>query len=241
MAASMGFVPGSTIPVVTGSIRTRKPVKPVRLRRQDPIDSERTSAEMGDARPEVCASSAVSVETATVEQLMASYIEGNRSAFDALYRRVSPKLFGYLLRLTRDRERAEDLLQVTFGKVHRARSSYLIGAPLLPWLLAIARRSFYDEVRASKSRREDLSHDGLLPEPQPEGDEVPLDVSDALEQALNALPDSYREAIQLTKITGLSMAEAANVLGTTPTAMKLRVHRGYKALRESLEKYQRED
>lgn len=172
---------------------------------------------------------------------MCQYVDGSAAAFDDLYRQLSPKLFGYLLRLTRNRERAEDLLQITFTKIHRARASYLRGAPLLPWVLAIARRSFYDERRAAKSRTEDLSADGQLPEPKVEEHGLPTDIQVALESALDAMPETYREAIQLTKITGLSMVEAAEVLGTTPTAVKLRVHRGYTALRKSLESYKRGD
>jgi RNA polymerase sigma-70 factor, ECF subfamily len=175
------------------------------------------------------------LESASNEGLMEAYVAGNVAAFDALYARVAPKLFGYLLRLSRDRSRAEDLLQVTFTKIHRARASYLTGAPFLPWASAIARRSFFDEVRFSRSRREELSHDGTLPEPREESDALPSELQDALEQALDALPEAYREAIQLTKVTGLSMQEAAQVLGATPTAVKLRVHRGYVALRKALE------
>ena len=171
----------------------------------------------------------------TLEALMSQYVSGSSEAFDRLYRSLAPKLFGYLLRLTRNRERAEDLLQITFSKIHRARSSYLTGAPLLPWTLAIARRSFYDERRAARARHEDLSFDGELPEPAPEEPKSPSDAEETLERSLNALPEAYREAIQLTKITGLSLIEAADVLGTTPTAVKLRVHRGYVALRKALE------
>lgn len=171
---------------------------------------------------------------------MELYVDGRGDAFDELYSRISGKLLGYLLRLTRNRDRAEDLLQITFTKVHRARSSYMRGAPLLPWLLAIARRSFYDERRAARNRSEDLSSDGSLPEPRPAPAEgVPNDVSEALERALDNLPESYREAIQLTKITGLSIADAADVLGTTPTAVKLRVHRGYNLLRKELDSFNR--
>ena len=175
----------------------------------------------------------------SLEELMERYVDGDATAFDRLYQQLSPKLLGYLLRLTRHRERAEDLLQTTFTKVHRARGSYLRGAPLLPWMLAIARRSFFDERRAARSRSEDLSNDGTLPEPRQEEDGIPNDVSEALERALDAMPEAYREAIQLTKITGLSVAEAADVLGTTPTAVKLRVHRGYNLLREELDGFNR--
>ncbi len=181
----------------------------------------------------------VRIADATVEELMERYVDGEALAFDALYERISAKLFGYLMRLTRNRERAEDLLQITFAKVHRARQSYIRGAPVLPWILAIARRSFYDERRAQSSRSEELSSDGTLPEPRQTHDSVPNDVSEALERAMDELPEPYREAIQLTKITGLSVAQAAEVLGATPTAVKLRVHRGYAQLRKQLERYNR--
>jgi RNA polymerase sigma factor (sigma-70 family) len=170
----------------------------------------------------------------TLEMLMREYVEGSELAFDELYRRLTPKLFGYLLRLTRQRERAEDLLQITYSKIHRARGSYLEDAPLLPWVLAIARRAYFDEVRSRRARREDLSPEGVLPEP------APLHMEDTgtdlVDRALSQLPEAYREAIVLTKITGLSLAEAAAVVDSTPSALKLRVHRGYKVLREVIER-----
>lgn len=171
----------------------------------------------------------------TPEQLMTLYVAGQHEAFDALYTQLTPRLFGYLMQLTRSRSRAEDLLQVTFTKIHRARDSYLPGAPVLPWALAIARRSFYDEVRARRVRPEDLSAEGVLPEQVVQHEETANELAANLDAALSSLPDAYREAIQLTRLSGLSMAEAASVSGTTVTAMKLRVHRGYKALREFLE------
>lgn len=174
----------------------------------------------------------------SLEELMQRYVAGNRSAFEDLYRRLSPQLFTYLVRLTREQARAEDLLQVTFTKVHRARDSYLQGAPVLPWVLAIARRSFFDERRAAGSRPEDLSPDGIMPE-MPEPSAIPLDLSEAVELALSQMPIPYREAIQLTKLTGLSMAEAAEVLDSTPSAVKVRVHRGYALLRKQLEHFSR--
>ncbi|HLV22661.1 MAG TPA: RNA polymerase sigma factor [Polyangiaceae bacterium] len=185
------------------------------------------------------ADTATAPANASVERLMDRYVEGDAAAFDELYRALSPKLFAYLLRLTRNRERAEDLLQITFAKLHRARTSYMAGAPLLPWVLAIARRAFYDERRAAKSRHEDLSNDGTLPEPRGDDGGIPVDLADALDRALDRLPEGYREAIQLTKITGLSLTEAAEVLGTTASAVKLRVHRGYNLLRKELDAYSR--
>ncbi len=180
------------------------------------------------------------LESGSLESLMVRYVEGDTSSFEELYRRLSPKLFGYLLRMTRQREQAEDLVQVTFSKVHRARDSYLKGAPLLPWVLAIARRSFFDARRRTKVRPEYLSSDGTMPEPETEPAILGNDVVEALELAMQQLPESYAEAIQLTKITGLSIAEASEVLGASKTAVKLRIHRGYKLLRKNLEAYGRD-
>ena len=174
---------------------------------------------------------------ASLEALMEAYARGSKVAFDLLYQRIGSRLFGYLIRLTGERGRAEDLLQITFTKLHRARDSYLRGSPVLPWVFAIARRAFLDDRRHVRSRQEDLSYDGSLPEPPPEA--PPAELADVLELALARLPDHYREAIVLTKVTGMSVAEAAEVLGTTPSAVKLRVHRGYKELRQYLEGYQR--
>ncbi len=166
---------------------------------------------------------------------MDAYVAGSSTAFDELYSQLAPKVFGYLLRLTQNRHRAEDLLQITFAKIHRARASYLSGAPLTPWVLAIARRAFLDEVRAH-SRREQLTSDGQLPDVHPHSSSG-NERDDVLEWALKQLPTNYREAITLTKLLGLSMVEAGSVLGTTPTAVKLRVHRGYQALRQLLKEH----
>lgn len=179
------------------------------------------------------------LQSYSLEQLMGAYVAGSERAFDELYRRLTPKVYGYLLRLARKPERAEDLVQVTYSKLHRARASYLAGAPLLPWVLAIARRSFFDESRAMRARREDLTNEGVLPESSDSVVEDP-DTS-LLERALAEIPEVYRESIVLTKITGLSVTEAAAVVESTPSAVKLRVHRGYKALRDAMERLMQDD
>ncbi|MBN1605419.1 MAG: RNA polymerase sigma factor [Polyangiaceae bacterium] len=171
----------------------------------------------------------------SLEDLMEQYVAGSASAFDELYHRTAPQLFGFLVRLSQNRNKAEDLLQVTYAKVHRARSSYFQGAPVLPWMLAIARRSFYDERRAAHSRHEQLTKSGSVPESEPPDASRAADVAEAVERALDEMPINYREAIQLTKVTGLTIKEAAEVLDTSPIAVKLRVHRGFVLLRKQLQ------
>lgn len=164
---------------------------------------------------------------------MIRYVEGEPRAFDELYRRTAPRLRAYLARESRDPALADDVLQITYAKVHRARGSYERGAPVVPWLLVIARRSLWDERRGLRTRGERLTADGVLPEPTGVAP-VERDGADALEHALSKLPGHYRQAIELTKLRGLSGGEAARALSTTESAVKLRVHRGYRLLRETL-------
>jgi RNA polymerase sigma-70 factor (ECF subfamily) len=168
----------------------------------------------------------------SLESLMADYTAGNDEAFRELHRRLAPKLYGYLLRLSHDPAQAEDVLQATFAKLHRARGSYLAGASVMPWAMVIARRTFLDERRGLAAQREVLGPDGVLPEPK--NDQPSPDHVADMRRALERLPDHYRSAIQLTKLLGFSGEEAARLLSTTQAAIKLRVHRGYAMLRNML-------
>jgi len=183
---------------------------------------------------------------ADARDLMQRYCDGEAGAFRELYALVAPKLLGYLVKMTRERALADDLLQQTFMKVHRARAAYVRGADPLPWIYSIAHRTFIDETR--KHRRavvrvgevEELPEvpAGLTGESEDRRDEVRGDpelLSAALE-ALAKLPAHQREAVVLTKLDGKSVAEAAEIAGTTVGAMKVRAHRGYEALRRLLGK-----
>ncbi len=176
-------------------------------------------------------------------ELMARYVSGERGAFDALYQRVGPPIFRYLMRMARDRALAEDLLQLTFLKVHRARSAYVVGAAPMPWLYAIAHRTFLDEARRRKRAKVRLTSGDALPE-QPanlQGKDIrhasrPVDAErlGQVHAAMEKLPANQRQAITLIKIEGKTIAEAAEIAGTSKGAMKLRAHRAYVAIRVQL-------
>src|ERR1700759_5478851 len=97
-------------------------------------------------------------------ELMQRYCDGDAGAFRALYALVAPRLLGYLLKMTGERALADDLLQQTFLKVHRARGSYVRGADPLPWIYAIAHRTFIDETRKVKRAVVRVGGDDDLPE-----------------------------------------------------------------------------
>ncbi len=178
------------------------------------------------------------------KELMARYCDGDASAFRELYADVSPKLYGYLVKMSRSRALADDLLQQTFLKIHRARAAYVRGADPLPWIYAIAHRTFIDEIRKGKRAKvnvgatddlpeiaADLGGEALASKDEPR---VDPELLAATLDALAGLPDQQREAVVLTKLEGKTVAEAAEIAGTTVGAMKVRAHRGYEALRKLL-------
>jgi RNA polymerase sigma-70 factor (ECF subfamily) len=175
---------------------------------------------------------------------MERYAQGEDQAFSQLYDSLAPRLHQYLLRSSRDPARAADLLQETMLRIHRARGRFIVGAEVLPWAFAIARRLHIDSARRRKGEHRTISletggHEASPLEAaadQSSADEL-LDaqrLAGALEDQLERLPESHREAFELIQNDGLSIREAADVLGITPNAVKLRAHRAYVALRIAL-------
>ncbi|HEY1553256.1 MAG TPA: RNA polymerase sigma factor [Kofleriaceae bacterium] len=174
--------------------------------------------------------------------LMQRYQDGDARAFRELYALVAPRLLGYLVKMAGSRALADDVLQQTFLKVHRARGAYVRGADPVPWLYAIAHRTFIDEARRRKRAAVPAGDDvpevaaGLTGETDERRDEPRVDpeLAQAALAALAELPEQQREAVVLTKLDGKSVAEAAEIAGTTVGAMKVRAHRGYERLRALL-------
>jgi RNA polymerase sigma-70 factor (ECF subfamily) len=175
---------------------------------------------------------------------MERYARGEDQAFSELYDSLAPRLHQYLLRCSRDPAWADDLLQETMLRIHRARGRFLLGAEVLPWAFAIARRLHIDSARRRKHENATISLETGGHEASPveaaadqHSADVLLDaqrVASALRDQLERLPESHRVAFELIQNDGLSIREAADVLGATPNAVKLRAHRAYVALRSAL-------
>ena len=167
---------------------------------------------------------------------MDRYARGEDAAFGELYDVLAPKLLGFLYRQTRDRARAEDLVQQTFLQMHCARETYVTGADVVPWAFAIARRLAIDSYRRNKREvtSPDLDLAAMIDDTGPDDVLRSKQAAEMLQQTLDALPESQRVAFELIKRDGLSVAQAAETLGTTVTAVKLRAHRTYEALRSAL-------
>jgi RNA polymerase sigma-70 factor (ECF subfamily) len=170
---------------------------------------------------------------------MERYALGDDAAFEALYDALASRLYRYIRRHVPDVHRSDDLLQETFLRMHKARGTFVIGAPVLPWAFAIARRLVLDDVRRDRRAPRVVDDDGTVPS-NPTSTERPEQLVEAREIAqrftdtLARLPESQRTAFELLKQDGLTLVEAAAVLGVTVTAVKLRAHRAYEALRVAL-------
>jgi RNA polymerase sigma-70 factor (ECF subfamily) len=183
-------------------------------------------------------------EAGALASAMARYVAGETAAFRELYRALAPRLFGYLVGLIGDRAAAEDVLQQTFIRLHEARAHYVAGADPAPWIFTIAHRLALDELRRRRRARVRLAvGDERLPEPRAELDgsgegvaEVPDERIAVTLDLLGQLPENQRIAIMLTKVEGRSLAEAAEITGSTVSAIKLRAHRAYVTLRKLLAK-----
>jgi RNA polymerase sigma factor (sigma-70 family) len=183
-------------------------------------------------------------EAQSAADVMARYCAGDAAAFHNLYALLAPRILAYLTGLLAgDRAAAEDMLQLTFLKVHEARDTYVRGANPIPWVYTIAHRTTLDELRKRKRSRVRLTSDGELGgEPAAELTGAAADGDDDIDReaiagalaALEHLPDNQREALLLTKVHGRTHAEAAQIAGTTPGAIKLRAHRAYVTLRQLL-------
>jgi RNA polymerase sigma-70 factor (ECF subfamily) len=171
---------------------------------------------------------------------MERYAAGDDASFDALYDALANRLYAYLRRHVRDPQACDDLLQETFLRMHKARGTFVMGAAVLPWAFAIARRLVLDRLRRDRrSPRvvDDVGPVGVSPARTADRPEQVLEAQQLarrLAGALSRLPDSQRTAFELLKQDGLTLAEAAEVLGVTVTAVKLRAHRAYESLRAVL-------
>jgi RNA polymerase sigma-70 factor (ECF subfamily) len=177
---------------------------------------------------------------AALTAAMDRYADGDAAAFPDLYDLVAPRLEAFFLRGTRDRGRAQDLVQQTLLQLHRARQTFVRGSDAIPWIYAIGRRVLIDSHRRGKKEVFFTTDEAARLDERVSWDGDPAELAVTEEMAacaraeLSRLPEPQRAAYELVRMDGLSVAEAAGVLGTTPGAVKQRLYRTYEALRCAL-------
>lgn len=177
-------------------------------------------------------------------RLMLAFAAGDESAFDSLFDRWSARLLHFLERMVRDRAVAEELLQESFLRIHRARDRYQPTARFSTWLYTIASNAARNELRRPFRRAShesaDESGEGAgtpLVDASPPSDELAAarQRQGTLEVALARLPERQRAALWLAAVEGLSYAEVAEALDVTPASVKSLVHRARVALADALD------
>jgi len=158
---------------------------------------------------------------------------GDRGAFARLYERFAPAVHGILLGAA-PREEASDLVQEVFLLALRSIGRLEDPRSFGPWLLSIARnraRDAHKSRRASVELPEDLAS-GDLASGAPHGAEG--DEADRALEAVQSLPDAYKETLILRLVEGLSGPEIAERTGLTHGSVRVNLCRGMKLLRERL-------
>ena len=173
-------------------------------------------------------------------RLMLAFQNGEEAAFDQLFERWASRLLRYLERMVREPAVAEELLQETFLRVHRAREGYRPEARFSTWLYTIATNVARNELRrpfrrAPHESADDAGDDDAplqLAAEQPDTEDV-VDARRAgedVESALLRLPERQRAALWMSAVEGMAYAEIAAALDATEKSVKALVHRARVAL-----------
>lgn len=181
--------------------------------------------------------------------LMAAHADGDPDAFGELFRRWARRLFAFLYHMTGDRELAEDLMQETFLRAHRARGQFDPERAFRPWIFRIAANAQRDVTRSWfwKLKRRTVS----LFDPEGRGGAVAervagpaarrpdriaeaADEADRLRRALAGIPAMQRQALVLHDVEGLTAREVAELYGRPLPTVLSWLRRGRLALRSRL-------
>jgi RNA polymerase sigma-70 factor (ECF subfamily) len=171
---------------------------------------------------------------------MHRYADGEEASFSTVFMELAPRLRLFLRRMGCAPDVAEDLMQETFLRVHHARGSFARGKQVAPWAYSIARNCFISHTRSSKTKLSRASVDA-------DQVELPVSVGSSVKeesmarqsarvvtQVLASLTPARREAFVLLRYEGMSVAEAAQIVGISEGALKIRAFHAYEALRAAL-------
>jgi RNA polymerase sigma-70 factor, ECF subfamily len=185
--------------------------------------------------------------------LVAMLRAGDPGAFETLVRTHMPMMLRVARRFMRSEEDARDAVQDAFVSAFRSVKNFGANAQLSTWLHRIVINACLMRLRTQRRRPEEDIEEHL-PRFQEDGHQLPssepwaetaetilqrTELTGIVRNAIDQLPDTYREVVLLRDIEELSGEETAGVLGVTPNAVKIRLHRARQALRTLLDPYMR--
>jgi RNA polymerase sigma-70 factor (ECF subfamily) len=180
----------------------------------------------------------------TDEELLARFVSGDYSAFDVIVGRYEERLLNFTYRFLNDQETAQDVVQETFLRVYRKRKEYKAIAHFSTWLFTIAGNLAKSELRRRKRWRflslDSGGDDDERPVDLPDERHLPDDVvadrmtEARIQEAINALPPKYRQAVLLRDVEGMSYQEIAQIANCPVGTIKSRVNRARLKLQKKL-------
>lgn len=189
-------------------------------------------------------------EPASERDLVSRLKSGDEEAFERLVREHGGRLLAVARRFLRDEEEARDAVQECFLSAFRSINNFEQGSRLSTWLHRIVINASLMRLRSRQRKPEEPIED-FLPQFQADGHQVNHPTADwegsaesllarsqtraIVRAAIDRLPESYRAVLLLRDIEEMSTEEAAQSLGVTENAVKIRLHRARQALRGLLE------
>ena len=175
-------------------------------------------------------------ELALIERLR----EGDPAAFDDVYEAFNRPLYTFLVRLSRRRDVAEDLLEETWLRLVKHASRLRTDTRLGPWLFTVARNLYLTYMRSRAL--EDSAMAGLMAlwpfsieHSSPFEAAAATELEGRIERALASMPAVSREVLLLVCVAGLDHSDAADVCGVTPETLRQRLHRARATLARALD------
>lgn len=169
---------------------------------------------------------------------MRSAQDGDTRAYDQLLRELLPFLRRVVARRWRNAADVEDIVQEILISLHGVRHTYDPSRRFTPWLMMIAHRRVADAARRASHRWAVEATVEVVPDvaetPNVTAEQDAIVANDALRSAMSRLPATQREAVELTKMEGLTLLEASRRSGRSVAALKVAVHRAMKALWQAL-------
>ena len=177
-------------------------------------------------------------DTAPDAALLVSYANGDVAAGRTLLARLAPRLFGYATRVLGDRAEAEDVVQETMLKLWKIAPKWRQGeAQVSTWAYRVMVNMCTDKLRMRQSRGQ-VALDAIA---EPEADiksavDQMTDAAriDALQAALDALPERQRQAVVLRHLEGMNNPEIAQIMDIGVEAVESLTARGKRALKAAL-------
>lgn len=191
-----------------------------------PTDETRSIASSGPSRPaRLAGDRAVKIAQTDLAMMMARAQDGDNRAYATLLDHCQHWLTRFFARRIAPSQ-IDDLVQETLISVHRKRATYDPTRPFLPWLAAIARYRWIDQLRKDyRNETVDHSEDFAV-----ESDEEPITARLSIDRLLALLDPAQAQAITLVKIDGLTSSEAASRSGQSESLIRVNIHRGLKKL-----------